>query len=263
MAIKGETEVRWPLSIVVGLFGMLLACPAFAQTVAEQAPPPPAMQALPVRNPAPSPSPSPSPSTAPVAAVAVPVARTASDSVAATDAAGAAEELPFEEPAEAYRTPRPPAPRKPLLVASFFRLYGFTGRVAGVVPHVGIALGSDEFAVDLGYAAEPSMLAIGGQAFRFSGLRVGGSQGGLMFAIFGPDLEARLFLDLNTANFFTLGSALLGFGVSGCSLGDGAPGYFVQVRGPIVHLWVPFAGDGGPVDPFFSYGGEVAAGLMF
>lgn len=188
--------------------------------------------------------------------------------LAATDSGGASSGMPFVEPWPKYQTPPPPPPPTPKLVLStFFRIAAASGRVSGVVPHLGLAVGGRGAAFDIGYIGNPGMAAIGGQFFRFYGARFGDEKADPVISLFGPTLEVRVITDFGDNVFGQVGSALLGVGVSGCSLGGSGIGYFAQLRGPIVHGWAPLRVNGqsdkATADTFATYGAGLEAGLVF
>jgi hypothetical protein len=188
--------------------------------------------------------------------------------MSATDSGAAASGLPFVETWAKYQTPPPPPPPTPkVVVSAFVRLAAASGRVSGVVPHIGAAVGGRSAAFDIGYVGKPDMMAFGGQFFRFYGARFGDEKADPVISLFGPTLEVRVATDFGDNVFAQLGSALLGVGVSGCSLGGSGLGYFAQLRAPIIHVWSPFRVNGESVDNmpdkvFWTYGGGLEAGLV-
>jgi hypothetical protein len=143
-----------------------------------------------------------------------------------------------------------------------------SGPVHGAVPHLGASVGGDGAAFMLGFLPSQGWLSAGFEAPRFRGVMLG-STGALKLALLGPSFEAHAFTDFSDNVQLNVGASLTGLGVSSCSSGKSAFAFFAQLRGPLVHGWVPVVVNGETdVDktratPFVSVGGGLEAGVVF
>jgi len=179
-------------------------------------------------------------------------------------------QLEFFEPAKAFALPPPPPPPSPsVLLSAFFRTYGFvSGSVQGALPHIGATVGGTGTAFMVGFLPSEGWLSAGIEVPRFRGALLG-SSGAMKIGLLGPTFEAHIFTDFGDNVQMNLGASLLGLGVSSCSLGKSGLAFFAQLRGPMVHGWLPLLVDGETdtdrtrATPYLSIGGGLEAGLVF
>lgn len=249
------------------------AQPSPAQPTPVQQPPAPAPAPV-----APAPvapaavAPAPPPPSAPMApaAPAAPVAAPPPPAAASSDVIAEPERrLEFFEPASAFALPPPPPPPSPsALVSAFTRIHGFvTGSVHGVTSHVGASVGGRGGAFMLGVLPNEKWLSVGFEVPRFTGALLS-SSGPIKVGLLGPSFESHLFTDFSDNVQMNLGASVLGLGISTCSLGNSGVGFFAQLRGPMVHGWIPIVIEGESdtdatrATPYLSIGGGLEAGLV-
>jgi hypothetical protein len=177
---------------------------------------------------------------------------------------------PFYDPPRPFQfpppPPPPPRPEPGLTFSAFARGYHFTGPVEGFLPHFGATIGSANAAFMVGYLPKEGLMSLGFEYGRFYGFPLSSPNAPLALGILGPSLDAQVFTDFAHDAHIALGGSVLGFGLSSCNVVKGAV-FFVQVRAPYIHMWLPLSiDDRGPDSshavPFASFGYGLEAGLV-
>jgi hypothetical protein len=91
----------------------------------------------------------------------------------------------------------------------------------------------------------------------------------MQLALLAPMFDTHVLTDFSNNAYLNVGASVLGLGVSSCSLSKSGMAYFIQLRGPMFHAWLPFMVDGETdtskthASVFLSAGVGLEAGLVF
>jgi hypothetical protein len=188
-----------------------------------------------------------------------------------------AQALPPSTPQERVGRDAPassPAPASPWVYGSFYRGFGVLGgRLAGRVgTQLGVSVGKRSFELMFGGLPDNRLLSLGVLVPRFAGSVLSGRSGKL--SILWPSGEAHVITDASQNLHFNFGLAPCGLSFER-TLGA-TQVFFVQLRAPLLALWLPVkvngawisrhgAGPYHPVQratPFLSLGAGLEAGIV-
>jgi hypothetical protein len=184
-------------------------------------------------------------------------------------------------PASPKTEPPRSEPKAPWAFGSFYRGFGVaTGPLAGRVgSQVGVSVGKPGFAFMVGGLPGNRLVSLGFEAPRFPGFVLGRDRrGAAELALLMPSLEAHFITDFGDNRHLNFGSTLCGLGYKR-PFGGAANAFFLQVRAPMLGLWLPLMVNGlsigrnlvdsdylptkvGHSEPFLSVGAGLEAGVI-